>query len=365
MHPIVLLLAVACGGGKNDEPLTVVTYNGGLAVGFVDGAEDRAPKVADAIAGLDADIVCMQEIWAPEHVTLIETTAKTAFPNTGFAEPEQDESTGTPACADGDIDALITCVADECGDSCQDELVDCVLAHCVGQLLALPKACLGCAMAEVGGTPEQIQATCETQSTSYAYDGSFGTGILSAHPMNSYEHTVFESTTNRRGAEHAVVESPIGDVDVYCTHLTAVFETIPYPRDTGSWAEEQLVQIDALHDWVDETAKTDTIILMGDFNAGPAIGDIDDEIPDAYAALAEGYDNFNDDGASGCTFCEENPLTGSSTSVLIDHILLKGFDGTGSPTRVFDQEITTISCDAEIPAALSDHYGLETTLTPG
>src|SRR6185436_14518650 len=183
------------------------------------------------------------------------------------------------ACAKGDLDDVLACVGGACGGVCQDQLVDCVFRNCVGQFLQLPKSCQGCTMANVGGTPEEIQGICEKQSTSFAYGGSFGTGILSKHPfVGAPVRGAFDgkrkwlpapATTNPRGAHHAVIDSPMGEVDVYCTRLSPVFVTIPYPRDSGSWAEEQADQIRALRDWIVDTQETDTVILAGDFNTGP------------------------------------------------------------------------------------------------
>jgi endonuclease/exonuclease/phosphatase family metal-dependent hydrolase len=376
---LALFVMLGC-KGENGEPTVIATYNAGLAVGFVAGAEDRAPQVADAVAGLDADVVCLQEVWAPAHVAALEDAAAESFPNQIFADPLPAESTGKPACAKGDLDDLLVCVGDVCGGVCQDQLVDCVFTNCVGQFLQLPKSCQGCTMANVGGTPEEIQAICEKESTSYAYGGSFGTGILSKHPfVGEPEHAIFDpelfaqgvpnaldipATTNRRGIHHAVIQAPLGEIDVYCTHLTPVFVTIPYPRDSGSWAEEQAAQIQALHSWIGTTDETDTVIMAGDFNTGPAKPGIDAEVPDNYAALASGYANFYAGADPECTFCEDNPLVGDAVSVLIDHVLVRGFDGEGSGERLFTDTIPVETCDTTIDGALSDHYGLALTLEP-
>jgi endonuclease/exonuclease/phosphatase family metal-dependent hydrolase len=365
-----LFLVLGC-GGKGGDVTVIATYNAGLAIGFVAGAEDRAPKVADAVQALDADVVCLQEVWLPEHVAAIEDAAADSFPSQVFPEPSLPESTGEPACAKGDLDNVLACVGDTCGGVCQDELVDCVFTNCVGQFLQLPKSCQGCTMANVGGTPDEIQAICETESTSYAYGGSFGTGILSKHAfVGTPEHEPFEeggtlsapATTNQRGVHHAVIDAPLGEVDVYCTHLSPVFATIPYPRDAGSWAEEQAAQIEALRGWIDDTRET--IVLAGDFNTGPVEPGIDPEVPDNYAALASGYANFYAAADPECTFCEDNPLVGDNFSVLIDHVLVRGFDGEGTGERLFTETIPVESCGDAVDGALSDHYGLALSLTP-
>ena len=172
------------------------------------------------------------------------------------------------------------------------------------------------------------------------------------------------ATTNQRGVHHAVIDAPLGEIDVFCTHLSPVFVTIPYPRDTGSWAEEQAAQIQALRTWVDDEMATDTVILAGDFNTGPVEPGIDPEVPDNYAALANGYANFYAGADPECTYCEDNPLVGDSVSVLIDHVLVRDFDGDATGERLFTETIPVCTCDTTIDGALSDHYGLALTLEP-
>src|SRR5262245_56122168 len=52
-------------------PATIVTWNLGLAPGFVDFAAERAQLGAEAVAGLDADVVCLQEVWQEEDVAKV------------------------------------------------------------------------------------------------------------------------------------------------------------------------------------------------------------------------------------------------------------------------------------------------------
>ena len=55
---------------------------------------------------------------------------------------------------------------------------------------------------------------------------------------------MFVSTFNRRAVLHAELDTAaLGTVHVFCTHLTAIFSSIPWPKPEGSWQEEQLAQI--------------------------------------------------------------------------------------------------------------------------
>jgi len=366
---MTLILAIlALGGCKKEEPpsFSVATYNAGLAVGFVPGAEDRAAGTSDAVAGLNVDLICLQEYWLPEHVDAV-STAASEFGHQYFPDPDAGQDTGNPACLDGEVDDLIACIDEDCADVCVDQLEDCVFGSCALDFLGLPKDCQGCVMANVGNDADEVQATCETQSTSWAYDASFGTGILSKLPLGDIEHHVFESTTNRRGVIHTTVESDIGTFDVYCTHLTAVFSAlIPYPRESGSWEEEQSVQVDDLLDFIDETA-TNPVILLGDLNTGPYSGDVNlGEVEDHYERfIDDGFESAYVNETAECTICGANPLrdAGPSDNAIIDHVLLKDFAGSFKAKRVLDKEISATSCDETIDAAHSDHYGVTATLT--
>jgi endonuclease/exonuclease/phosphatase family metal-dependent hydrolase len=354
----LVLFAFLAGCGSPD--VTFVTTNVGLAVGFVPAANERAPLAAAAVAGLDADVVCAQEVWLPDQVAAFETA--TAPMETYFPEPEP-ESDPTPACASDDLSPLVECIETHCGD-CADALADCVLASCGIEYLRLDDTCDGCVQANIGGDIADVESTCLSETTRYAYGGSFGIGLMSAHPLVSVEQTVFDSTTNRRGAIHAVVDAPGGDLDVYCTHLTAVFSIIPYPRETGSWAEEQAAQDAALLDWIATTRGDGGAVLMGDFNAGPAVGDVVAVQPDNWAIVAAaGFDEPYVDDVGECTMCPDNPFRADdSDPILIDHVMFDGVDGDKTATRVLEDAVDVTSCGEPITGALSDHYGVSVTV---
>lgn len=361
-------LLTACGGDKDGETptetsLTFVTYNAGLAVGFVAGAESRAPLVADALAGVEADFVCLQEVWLPEHVAAIDAATASAFPHRFFPAASQSSDA---ACAPGALDTLLGCIESSCDATCADEVPDCVFDSCGVSFLLLEKDCMRCAMASVGDDPAVVADRCVNEPIEYAYGGSFGTGILSKHPIGTVEEHVFESTSNRRSVLHATLEVDGGPVDVYCTHLTAVFDGIPYPRETGDWGAEQLAQIAEMETWIEQTGG-DRKVLLGDLNTGPGLDAIVAEAPEGYAALTNagwtnGYLAFDD----RCTFCADNPLifgADDDDNRLIDHVLLKGGEATAA-SRILDGTVSAESCAVDLStAALSDHYGVSVTVT--
>ncbi len=360
--PLLSLALAACSGG----PLTVVTYNAGLATGYVPASPERTPLTAEATAGLEADIICLQEVWTPEHIATFDAAADGAFEHRHWPAP-QPETSDTPACEEGALDGLLECLDTSCGEVCDDELIDCVFANCALDFVFLDTPCMSCVQAEVGGSIDEVEGACTGGDTRYAYDGAFGTGILSAHPIGEVDELVLDSTTNRRSVLHAVADTPAGDVDVYCTHLTAVFDVIPYPREEGSWEDEQAAQIDDLLAWIDQTASTGLTVLLGDFNTGPEIGDSAAEAEDNWEVLAaSGMSAPYVDAEGSCTYCRGNPLNvgdEDDPGKVIDHVFIEGFEGEVSSELVLTDELEVERCGEPYTAAYSDHYGVRVTAT--
>ncbi len=362
------------GNNNNELPppqLTAVTYNGGLARGFVDWADERAQQVADAVANLEAEVVCVQEFWQPEHVTMLADAAAATLPNQIFLEPMPDENPGDPACSSDatEFQAFESCARNNCGTVPPADLVGCVLGSCSAEFGAITPECSQCIAANVGGTIDDAVNACTTASEAYAYGGSFGIGLLTSETIATSDSSVFASTYNRRAVIHAELQTDaLGTVHVFCTHLTAIFSSIPWPKPTGSWQEEQMLQITEMRSYMDSIAGSDSmVILMGDFNTGPAGGDWVAEYADNFNALAEGFTvPFPASPNAACTFCDSNPLNGGidhGTSVLIDHILYRGFAGTTTAQRVLDEPIQITADGTPLDTAYSDHYGVSVTFS--
>lgn len=359
----VLLALVACGGGG--EPVAVVTYNAGLAPGFVDGSASRTSLVAQAVAALDADVICLQEVWIPEDIAAVQAATEAAFPHQLWPEGSQ-EVLDDQACTTEETGRLIGCVRNNCEGVCPEFLDDCMLANCAVSFINTSPSCQGCIMSKVDIDIDldEVEATCTTSFPQYAYDGSFGTAILSRHPIEQSGHLELSATTNRRGVQHAVVRGPAGPMDVYCTHLTAVFSLLPYPREEGSWADEQRAQIAAMRSYIDESSQTGRVALLGDFNTGPQAPGISEVQPRSWSALIPGWSAPYLDASGPCTWCPDNPLVGGGEPSIIDHVLVRGFSGASNPIRILDHGVTIEVCDEPVESVLSDHYGVEVTLAP-
>lgn len=361
--------------GKTCQPASAhaATFNLGLALGFVDAAAERAPLTIQAVAGLDTDILCVQEVWTPEDVSALQGATAGTWPNNIFPAPQPDSNPGEPACTASDqplLTALRTCVETNCADVCTDQLISCVLTECVTELTAVPGDCQTCLQANVGKPIDDILDACNSGSAAYAYEGAFGIGLLTHYPIVASEEHVFQSTTNRRAVVYAQLDTPLGPLHSFCTHLTAGLSSVEYTGPFGSWEEEQAAQIDDMINFVNEKAGSDgMVLLMGDMNTGPAGENYIAEVPGNFDKfVAAGFRNpYLEATDEPCTFCRTNPLVDGapdeSESVVIDHNLFRNIGGETCGERVLDQPMDVPEyCGAPVSLPPSDHYGVRTGL---
>jgi endonuclease/exonuclease/phosphatase family metal-dependent hydrolase len=397
----VALLAVGCGsdggseqgdsgqgGGQGDASgFEVVTYNAGLARGFVDYAVERSPEVAEAMSELEAQLVAVQEVWNPEDVQAVVDATSETHPHSFFLDPQPElaeeeqaraEAAGSdgPACPENEAVPLEDCARQNCDGVPDDQLSDCVLQSCGSEFAATCPECQTCLAANIGGSLEDILGACAGDGAggSFAYDGAFGIGILSAEPFIETDSLVLESSLNRRAVIYVQIEDPVlGTVDVFNTHLSANLDLgespVPYPGE-GSWAEEQATQIEVMNEWIDERTSDDRVaILAGDMNTSPEGENHTAETPENYELLVSGGgwdDQYSGSADAECTYCADNLLVGGEgdTGPVLDHILIRNFDGEVTTRQVFTDPIDIEVEGEPVETNLSDHHGLATTLTP-
>ncbi|HOU54445.1 MAG TPA: endonuclease/exonuclease/phosphatase family protein [Myxococcota bacterium] len=345
---------------------TVVTYNTGLAVGYVDWAPQRVPFIGEAIRSLEADVVCLQEVWADMDGDAIIQATSTVFPHS-FRMLTSDESGGeAAACTSQELDPLAACTRDHCSDVPPENLANCVLGNCGDQFNAISSTCQTCLVSQLGNTLDDMVAACSGGAGGqYAYGGRNGLLLLSRHPLTNQETLVFESYLNRRVALHVVVQDPsLGAVDVYCTHLTADLSDVPYGGTKGSWGAEQGLQVDALTQWVEQTRSAVVVVVAGDMNCGPeGTNGVTAEHGENYQKfLAAGFsDPYFTQHGDTCSWCADNPLVGGGSSSNIDHVFVRGSWPFSTSSRVLDQPVT-LPGPPEVETRLSDHYGVSVTV---
>jgi len=412
---VSLLVLEACSSSDRDaEDVTIDTFNVALAGAFIPYEAERRQPLAEAIAEMDSDIVCLQEVWTQADKELIRDAAVGNFPYSVLFEDDLDTPVDDPTDQMGEIPPAPTTVpcpdieAPEGGVTITDQMnnaVDCVAENCstttpgdedgrttsascasgncvgaVGALLfgdAQQKRCYSCVVTQLPtSTFGNIRSSCSTVvNQDLAFDGQNGVMILSRYPLSNEEEWVMPGTWNRRVIIRATATLPNGaSLDAYCNHLTPIFDDFTFPytgqygngkTDAAGWEAEQYLQAQKLIAFVQDQSGDAPAVILGDFNTGRAypdqgiseegegtLGLLEASFP---AALAAGYEPV-------CTFCEDNPVADSASSVWIDHILLNGLtsDSVQSTVRTFDQAVVPVGGDELVP--LSDHYGLRSVI---
>lgn len=378
-------LVIGCGDDDDADArvapqLTVATFNAGLIanVGYLDA---RAARVVDALAELEADVLCVQEFWSEEHWDALVAANADVRPHVlrieampgavGQCTPDEFEPLRTCAelaCAGEEADALVTCVSTMCQDetvALSSTCITCLLDNATGGIDVFQDACLGSGSggATDGGVP--------ADERSYFLGGSFGIGLLSKLPLNEPQTLVLDSSGNRRGVLHATTDvETLGEIAVLCTHLSAVQNNVRYEGSYGDWESENAAHARALVDFADDQAGGEgPVLVLGDLNCGPARPGVEAELADSYAELANAgfVDPFLDGDDAACTFCSANALVGSDDTgvdAAIDHILTRGLDAQVATTRVLMESFQDPGADggAADTIPLSDHYGLRATI---
>lgn len=412
---LAFALGVLAGCGGDDPPastagtITVDSLNVALAGAFIPYESERRAAVLSAVANNPADIVCLQEVWREEDKRMIRTAAQARFPHAVSAQHNQDtmvnldldpmctvppEPTTAP-CAGAAVrmtfESGLRCLAQNCSTMPGNEMgqttsTACARMRCFGDVSALlfgdaeGKRCYGCVAPNLPTeTFASIRSLCTTNPRGdLAYGGQSGVMILSRHPLTNTEVKVIPGTWNRRAILRATATIPgRGAVQVYCNHLTPVFDDVAFPytgrhgcgmTDRAGWATEQAAQARALVSYVTQSAGNGRAIILGDFNTGPDVAGaqpITGEAPDTYVylrsqltpALPANHQAF-------CTYCRENPITGATDSVWIDHIFLRGFPAgaTRSFARTYaDTPVTVTGTPNRVP--ISDHYGVRAVVS--
>lgn len=378
--PALLLLALAACTEEDAEtpmenppaPFRVATWNGGLAKGFVPYTDERAVVTTEAVAALELELLCVQEFWRPEDVTRLQTALQAKLPNQHVLAPDPGEDTGAgPPCTETELDPLQACAELNCAGVPADGLAACILSDCNPEFSATTSACSSCLAANIGGTFNDIRFTCtNSASGGYAYGGSFGIGLFTSAAVLEDDHLVFTSSYNRRAVLYAKVQSSVGELNVFCTHLSAVFADIPHPDAAtgGTWEAEQALQITEMIAFAEQKAAGGPILLLGDLNTGPAKSGIAAEAPANYALFEPAglTSEYLSQATPACTYCANNLLVGGaddSSSVIIDHILTKGVTATIASERILTAPIELTVGGEPKNAHLSDHFGLQATLT--
>ncbi|WP_437692114.1 endonuclease/exonuclease/phosphatase family protein [Sorangium sp. So ce176] len=363
-------------------PFRVATYNGGLAMGVLKYVDERAEPLIRALAEQPVDLLCVQEFWLEEHWQKLVAATSSTLPSTFRLPPGHEEG----GCSEQETDPLVACAAQRCAGLTQHALLPCLLRSCSARLTSLSPDCFNCLAANPRKGPDELAQAClRTRPKSAAgarpparaggaaapeaYSGASGTAVLTNAEILERDSLVLPSAIDRRAVLYTRLSPPsLGELHVFCTHLTASLEGVPHPRNT-SWQKDQSAQIDALLAYVDQkTGGRGATLLLGDLNTGPAIApSISARLPAHYdRLLARGFVNpYASQKDAKCTYCFDNPLDGGkgTRGLLIDHVLLRGFEGHVSGTQIMRSSLTIEAGKKKVKSGFSDHYGVLVTLS--
>jgi endonuclease/exonuclease/phosphatase family metal-dependent hydrolase len=370
---IPLLVFAACHESPRDPwPGALATWNVGLASGYVDHAAQRRPVVGDLLRTLDAEVVCLQEVWTAEDVEAIVAAVEDLYPHHHQVQLV-DDSVGPASCSETEADPLVGCVNSHCAGVAASEIATCVLTHCRLEFDALGDPCTTCVVANIGKEVDEIIGLCKAGSARFTYGGANGLLLLSRLPLSNTSHLKLDSTNTQRSALAATVTmARLGDVAVLCTHLAADLSAsgLAYTGPHASWAAENRAQAEAVlafaKDYARSLTPVDRTVILGDLNSGPARPPVlAAELPEAAFGVftAAGFLAFPSAiEPETCTFCADNlHIDDAAPSVQIDHILFDAFPTEAiapAVSRIGVEAVEVVSGGRPVQTHPSDHFGV-------
>lgn len=380
---LLLLLATACDDGDETAlspgtaRLSFVSFNAAQLAGLAPHPEQRLEATERDLPSLDADVICVQELWQPGDLTGVARAVESALPYAHWSFEADGDAVGgdAPACTTEEAERLSGCLLDNCGGIEGSALALCAVQSCADEFNTVSAACQQCIASNQSTDLESITVVCASGEGAASYTDQTGLLLLSRLPLSEVGYRAYDSSLGDRGALWARVETELaGTVDVYCTHLAATLSDAPYVGPYGSWEGERAAQLEQYLDYVSETrAPGGAVALLGDMNCGPETERARAAAPDTFARFgAEGFSAPYAELDGRCTWCSDNPLTGSGDGeaelgAILDHVLLSGFDAVGDvgATRVLDEQVRVLVDGEEVMTTRSDHYGVQVTIDVG
>lgn len=400
LAPALILALAGCGDDPPKAEARFDTLNVGLAGSFVPNEDARRAVIPGELAALESDVVCLQEVWTQADKDAIEAAIGGTFPHivsfTHDLDTEIDDATDQngevppaptmPPCGtaelEGFLDAAITCVADNCSTIPGSEegmttSTDCAQSNCLSAVTDLlvggpeNQRCYGCLASSLPvETLADMRTLCTTEvNAGLAFRGQSGVMIASKHPLTEADDFVMPGTWNRRIVAAATVTLPDDvEVDVYCNHLTPIFNNVAFPYTgqygedrTGApgWAAEQELQAQKLAAYVASRSGDRPAVILGDMNAGRAIEgtDLENEGIATMDVLEANFELAMPDEPRA-TFTPDNGNNVEDTdNVWIDHIWLYGSLTATDVEVTFEEDLVPLDDGSMVP--LSDHYGMK------
>lgn len=398
--PALLVALAGCGDDGPRAEARFDTLNVGLAGSFVPNEAARREVIPGAVAALESDVVCLQEVWTQADKDAIEAAIGGAFPHIASFTHDLDTPVDDATDQDGNVppaptmapcgttelegllENALECVRDNCStipgsDEGMTTSTECAQSNClsaVTDLLVGPPENLQCYACLASSLPTETLAgmreLCTTEvNAGLAFRGQSGVMIASKHPLSEVDDFVMPGSWNRRIVAAATVTLPDDvEVDVYCNHLTPIFNNVAFPytgayglgrSGAAGWAAEQALQAEKLAAYVASRSGDRPAVILGDMNAGRAIEgtDLESEGPATMDVLEANFELAMPD-MPRATFTPTNGNNVEDTeNVWIDHIWLYGSLTATDVDVTFEEDLVTLGDGSMVP--LSDHYGMK------
>ena len=347
---------------------TAATFNAGLAVGVLPHVSERLERIEQRVADLGLDLLCAQEVWLDSHWERLRDAARAELPHA--LRPPARREAASDLCSKPEVERVLECAGARCADQKGAGLPECMLRRCGDLASELTPSCQACLSRDPTRELAWVERECTLAEPSagnarggaaaYLYGGSPGLVVLSRAAPIEQEYIELDSKQVARGVLYMRLPHRNRDIHVFCTHLSTDLPT-SYPG-AGSWSAEQSRQIDRLLELLEQkSAAGGSVMVLGDLNTGPGAGTGNvARWPEHYARLiGRGLVNpYLDRGPAKCTFCADNPLVSGVRRLVVDHVLLRNFEGPITTERILDETVELELSGQRVRSAYSDHYGI-------
>jgi len=354
-------------GAPSPLPQYVATFNTGLARNYVPYLSERRSATIEALKRVEAEAVCLQEVWEDEDAATIVSGLKDVFPHHFRVSTKPPSSNAEPSCTQNQLAPLSTCVEEHCRAA--DNVTECVMTRCGALFFALPGSCRNCLAANVSRPLPEILKKCTSgDASSWGYGGRNGLLLLVRNPFLATSDLRLDSFLLQRTVLHGKTRVLGGDLHLFCTHLSTPVAEVEYAGAHGSWKEEHAHQIELIIRFIKKTAGRRPAVLMGDLNCGPANAEweVHAEFPEHFQRLlSAGLRSPYSLDHGHCTWCGIESLGARpGERKIIDHLLFANFgDEILLPERFLEERTTvTTASGKKLSVPLSDHYGVRVSM---
>lgn len=335
----------------------------------------RREALIQELRRLDADVVCLQEVWIGQDVERITSELFDVYSHTyskihnpgrfGGNVPSQSGPSMAPCNYHDAMNFAKCAMRNKCIKKkyTDGQLYFCLNIHCNIEYKRLSQKCMTCV----------TSCSSRTFKLKKIYRNCIGNGLpainmrtlnepgillLSKRPLLNAKYTDFHPYT-KEFIERGYIEADTYDFGkVVCTHTTNNME---------DYFEIELSRMGAFSNYVEQGHSERTelietfgnsypIIIAGDFNTGDSFGPlINSDLPQEFRYLARYFDVTP---VKTCTLCWPheniyNTLSKATLNTVVDHVFYKGHKVVAM-SRVITPEYAVLF--DTLP--LSDHYGV-------